>query len=211
MSNHKDDIYKYKAYNDCDYSTLEGVPLIHGESTGTSSAEQRQQYPGNRRTPTISNTIAPADSVLVRTAGNALQAVPSAIMSSSSNAPQIIAVHVPGNAQPGDTIHVRSPYDNNQLIAATIPPNVGPGMAFYVQVPSAVVDEELAMAEDPRTVIVQVEGIVSSQEQSNIAAASTNNTSSSCSVVVVGQDVIVSSNNNNDLHLYDTTGTNLRG
>jgi hypothetical protein len=185
MSKYQEDMYKYKAYEDCDYSSLEGVPLIHGDVNHPIRTNQ-SQYPGNRRTP-MSNISVSAGSILIRTAGNALQAVP---LSMLDNAP------IPG-AKPGDTLHVRSHYGSEeQLIAAIVPEGAYPGQSFYVQIPAVVRDEAVAPSESlPLTEF---------PEASN-ATAPTNDL-----IVVMGEDVSPS-DINHDLRLYSATTETNRG
>jgi hypothetical protein len=149
MSNYSDDTVKNIGYDDNYYhcSPMEScVPLIQTDEhevivTGTNSG--RHDYPGNRRIPMSSSpymTSPASGHVLVRTAGNALQAIPATVLEETQQSSQLIEVQVPPNTRPGDTIHVRSPYtDANEeevLIAAIIPDGVYPGQTFYVQCPT---------------------------------------------------------------------------
>ena len=149
MSNYSDDMYKTKGYDDNCYhcSPMDSfVPLIDSNEAVATSSSVRYDYPGNRRVPMSSTSISdmtspPSGTVLIRTAGNALQAIPATILEEKQqSSSQLIEVQVPPNTRPGDTIHVRSPYiDLNEeevLIAATIPDGVYPGQAFYVQCPT---------------------------------------------------------------------------
>ena len=147
MSNYSDDISKKKGYDDDYYhcSPMEScVPLIHGneEVIVASNMSSRHEYPGNRRVPSHMASPPPGN-VLIRTAGNALQAIPATILEEKQQqqqqSSQLIEVQVPPNTGPGDTIHVRSPYTTSNeevLIAATIPDGVYPGQTFYVQCPT---------------------------------------------------------------------------
>jgi hypothetical protein len=123
-------------------------PLIYSHEREVITANpNRHDYPGNRRIPMSSSSyttgLAPGQ-ILIRTAGNALQAIPATILEekTSQQSSQLIEVQVPPNTQPGDTIHVRSPYtelneeEEEVLIAATIPDGVYPGQTFYVQCPT---------------------------------------------------------------------------
>ena len=145
-----DDIVHY--YDDGQCSPLWMIPAAAAATTDTAndgSDNHGWDYPGNRRG---SVPVAPSScstttgTVLVRTAGNALQAVPATflqqqqVFEEATEAPLLlIQVTVPPNAQAGDTIHVRSPYSNEEmLIAATIPPGLVPGQTFHVTSPTAV-------------------------------------------------------------------------
>jgi hypothetical protein len=142
------DTYKQKGYDDddnfrYDYSTMERSALIqvHGdESKGFSNTcGISSQYPGNRRFPMSKHSI-PDGSILVQTAGNALQAIP------QQQTSELIEVTVPVGTVPGDTIHVLSPYNPNDIIAAVIPDDMNPGQTFYVQCPAKTTTSSLAVA-----------------------------------------------------------------
>ena len=169
MSHSNNDTYKTKGYGNDDggdgdivhyyddgqCSPLWMIPAAaattndgsdNNEMTRTSD---RWDYPGNRRgsVPVVpSSCSTTTGTVLVRTAGNALQAVPATflqqqqVFEAATEAPLLlIQVTVPPNAQAGDTIHVRSPYSNEEmLIAATIPEGLVPGQTFHVTSPTAV-------------------------------------------------------------------------
>lgn len=148
MRNHSDDTGEKKYYNDdnYNYSPVEScVPLIHsGEEVALTMSRDQRDYPGNRRVPIIMSSP-PSGTVLVRTAGNALQSIPATILEAKQQqqSSQLIEVQVPPNARPGDVLHVRSPYTNTtsceeEIIAATIPDGVYPGQTFYVQCPNRV-------------------------------------------------------------------------
>jgi hypothetical protein len=147
MRNYSDDMYKTKGYDDNYYncSPMDSfVPLIDSnEQEVVTTSSVRRDYPGNRRIPMSSSDMAnpPPGTVLIRTAGNALQAIPATILEEKQQpSSQLIEVQVPPNTRPGDTIHVRSPYtgmnEEEMLIAATIPDGVYPGQTFYVQCPT---------------------------------------------------------------------------
>jgi hypothetical protein len=195
MSNSSDDTYKKKGYDDddvnCHYTTLEAVPLIDSEAStfGVTSTGNRNEYPGNRRIPSSDMPI-PAGNILVRTAGNALQAIPvSMVEKIHESTPQLISVQIPNNTQPGDIIHVRPPY-SDILIAATIPNGALPGQTIYVTYPSAAT----AYIEEMTTIETVATASVSSSTE----------TSTMSNMNVAGQGVVPT---NNDLHLYDSTIT----
>jgi hypothetical protein len=193
MSKYQEEMYKNKSYEDYDYAAFEGVPLIQGDVNCERNRTNPRQYPGNRRTP-MSNVSGPAGSVLIRTAGNALQAVPLSLV---ENTPiQFVEVFVPSNAQPGDTLHVRSPYGSGEeLIAAIIPEGLYPGQSFYVQIPAVVRDEEVALTE--------------SFPLAHLSEAPVATAPSDDVIVVAGEDVSPS-DINHDLHLYPATAESNR-
>ena len=148
MRNYSEEMYKKNGYEEGCYhcSPMDSfVPLIDSneqEAVATTSSA-RYDFPGNRRAPMSSSemTSPPSGTVLIRTAGNALQAIPATILEEKQQpSSQLIEVQVPPNSRPGDTIHVRSPYtcanEEEVLIAANIPDGVYPGQTFYVQCPS---------------------------------------------------------------------------
>ena len=164
MSHSNNDTYKTKGYGNDDggdgdivhyYDDGQCSPLWMipaAAATTATTTNDGSDYPGNRRG---SVPVAPSScstttgTVLVRTAGNALQAVPATFLqqqqqvfeAAATEAPLLllIQVTVPPNAQAGDTIHVRSPYSNEEmLIAATIPEGLVPGQTFHVTCPTAV-------------------------------------------------------------------------
>jgi hypothetical protein len=82
--------------------------------------------------------------VLVKTAGNALRAVPRQDLlmqnnNNNNNSPAeattvVLSVVVPPNMKSGDALHVQAP--DGRIIAVTIPPGIYPGQSFMVKVPS---------------------------------------------------------------------------
>lgn len=101
-----------------------------------SCLETNNSYPGHRRrVPAVGGP--PSDHVLIRTAGNALQAIPRAEYEEKVQQKNVLAVSVPSSAAPGDTVMVRN---NNsatpQFVQATIPPESVPGKTFFVNVPT---------------------------------------------------------------------------
>lgn len=105
-----------------------------GLRRGNHQHEQRgtSDFPGQRR--------------LVKTAGNALQEAPpewselslTAENTNNTNTPppRQVAVTVPEDVFPGQTIHVNFADGGESLtLSAVVPPNVGPGSQFLVDVP----------------------------------------------------------------------------
>jgi len=156
MSNYNEDIY----YNNTDYAALEGVPLIDAKKPAKKASSA--SYPGNRRT-VLSNTAGPpADTVLIRTAGNALQAVPRGITECTN----VMAVSVPENMRPGDKLLVQTPGTPPQLVEAVIPASAYPGSTFFVEIP-----------ETKDTPVVSVTGVaVPDGEEHTAGAAVVNST-----------------------------------
>jgi hypothetical protein len=160
MSTYVDDTYKKKGYDNDDddgyqYAACEDVQFIPSENMrNTTFLNNRSAYPGNRRISNLDQGI-PSGTILVRTAGNALQAIPAASVMEEKQQPQLVEVTIPTNSQSGDTIHVRSPY-RDELIAATIPDGLYPGQTFYVQCPTTTTNVEAVEWATVATAIVRV-------------------------------------------------------
>jgi hypothetical protein len=73
----------------------------------------------------------PPDSVLIRTGGNALQAVSRRALEQKG----LMAVSVPEGLNPGDNLLVRSPDGSGRVISAVVPEGALPGHTFLVQMP----------------------------------------------------------------------------
>jgi hypothetical protein len=142
MSDFKDN-ESYRS--EVDYTALEAVPLV-----GRQQQQQQQQtavigctattirctdFPGNRRT-VVLPPGPPPNMVLVKTGGNALQAVPQMVFE-QKQPEHLVAVTVPENVSPGRTIYVQHGPRNENLLQATIPAGALPGHTFFVRVPDA--------------------------------------------------------------------------
>jgi hypothetical protein len=94
----------------------------------------RATYPAMRRP--IDNNLPkagpPPDKVLIRTAGNALQAVSREILGQNG----LMAVSVPEGSLPGDELLVRAPDGSDRLISAVVPKRALPGHTFLVKMPA---------------------------------------------------------------------------
>jgi hypothetical protein len=87
-------------------------------------------YPGARRTFLATGGDPPQDTVLVKTAGNALQAVPRTIV---EEAGPLVSVSVPPNVTPGTMIYVTIP--DGRMMEVTVPEGAFPGHTFVVRTP----------------------------------------------------------------------------
>lgn len=111
-----------------DYSALS---TVEGEIIPETHLDQ---YPGHRRKALLCEPDL-GDRVFIKTAGNALQAIPRSYLEQQN----LIAVSTPENTKPGDEILVKAP-DGIRVLRACIPPNSFPGNIFFVQAPPAVAD-----------------------------------------------------------------------
>lgn len=90
-------------------------------------------YPGYRRT--IIEDPPSEDVVLIKTGGNALQAVPRRLLQESGKEVSLSVV-VPNYASVGTMLFVIDPITGTK-ISTTVPEGVGPGHSFLVQIPQA--------------------------------------------------------------------------
>lgn len=89
-------------------------------------------YPGNRRMP--SREIGPPlDTVLVKTGGNALKAVPRSVFEKNID-DNLMAVTAPANIVPGDTLYIAPPDGTGRTIAAVVPEGIYSGHTFFVNI-----------------------------------------------------------------------------
>jgi hypothetical protein len=129
-------------YKEGSYTDYQLLPTHEGEPTGHREATPVLTYPGLRRPVITTNPGPPPNSVMVRTGGNALQAVSRSVVEQLD----CLAVVVPVNHAPGDLLAVNVPYsfmDNkegstgtpmqNRTMLVTIPPGYFPGHTFFVQ------------------------------------------------------------------------------
>ena len=110
--------------NDYPYST---VSTVEGEFVSDRSPSSFDQYPGQRRN--VLHAPVQSDRIFIKTAGNALQAVPRAQLEQKD----LIAVNVPGISKPGDEIFVLAP--DGRILRATIPLDACAGQIFFVHAP----------------------------------------------------------------------------
>lgn len=123
-------------------SETEYAPLstVEGEYVPPPTDRSRWVYPGMRRFPPP-GTGPPPDSILVRTGGNALQAVKRQVLEKQMDQQQLIAATVPDGLLPGDTILVSVPGDEEgqqpqgRVVSAFIPEGALPGHTFLVLLP----------------------------------------------------------------------------
>lgn len=113
--------------NETKYSSLSSVdgkyvPARDGYST----------YPAMRRSIDTLQKGPPSDKVLIRTAGNALQAVSRHALEQNG----LIAVSVPNSLLPGDDLLVRAPDGSGRVISIVVPKGAFPGHTFLVKMPA---------------------------------------------------------------------------
>ena len=113
-------------------TTVEGKEVVAYPSTTISVLKgDSSWYPGNRR-PALSDSGPPPNSILLPTAGNALQAVDRSVLEYVKKE-ELVAVSVPDNMPPGSTLLVATP--SGRTIEAQVPQGVFAGHTFLVQVP----------------------------------------------------------------------------
>jgi len=93
----------------------------------------------------LSGMQPPADAVLVKTGGNALQAIPRATLKQDN----VVAVTVPWHGQPGQVMIVH--LANGKMVQTKIPSNAQPGHVFLIQIPPQVEDGESNMPNNNTT------------------------------------------------------------
>lgn len=111
-------------------SNAEYTLLSRGEVHPSACCGGDAAYPGNRRH-AIPSQGPPPDTVLIKTAGNALQAVTASALQST----HVMAASVPHNMSPGDTLFVVVPDGSDRTIQAVIPENTFPGHLLLIEVP----------------------------------------------------------------------------
>jgi hypothetical protein len=149
-------------------STVEGKPV---------SRDILNSFPGNRRF--IPGTQGPPpDMVLIKTGGNALQAVHRRDIEEKN----MMAVSVPEGVRPGDEILVRTVDGSGRILSSIVPTGALPGHTFLIQMPP---NQEPALA-----VGVLMEDCSTAGLSETLEATQ----------VVAGHDV-----ESNDLRLLDTT------
>lgn len=109
--------------------------LLHAgeEESAPRTDDGCQLYPGERHGDRVMDVMSygpPAGSLLLKTGGNALQAVDKDVLDKQN----VFSVVVPECVKPGDNILVRCPH-SSRLISTTIPPEALPGHIFLVRSP----------------------------------------------------------------------------
>eukprot|EP00545_Synedropsis_sp_CCMP1620_P005488 CAMPEP_0119009424 /NCGR_PEP_ID=MMETSP1176-20130426/4353_1 /TAXON_ID=265551 /ORGANISM="Synedropsis recta cf, Strain CCMP1620" /LENGTH=245 /DNA_ID=CAMNT_0006961937 /DNA_START=51 /DNA_END=788 /DNA_ORIENTATION=- len=137
-------------------------PLIPRERKRETTVDQ--QYPGIAlRTAALPNDCSPPENTtLIKTGGNALQAVDNSILEQDD----LVAVTIPDkNLKAGDTLLVVSP-DGSRAVSARIPEGHDVGSVFFVQFAApAVVAVGVPLSSEPQLPIVQA--IVNPSSQSS--------------------------------------------
>lgn len=91
-------------------------------------------YPGHRRRGVPSGP--PEDHVLIRTAGNALQAIPRAEFEAKKQS-STVAVSMPSTTTANDEVLLVRTESQHRVVQATIPRGAVPGQTIFVPVPDA--------------------------------------------------------------------------
>jgi hypothetical protein len=117
----------YSTMNETKYSSLSSVegkyvPARNGYTT----------YPAMRRPiDNLQQKGCPSDKVLIRTGGNALQAVSRQALEQEG----LMAVSVPNSLVPGDNLYVRAPDGSDRVVLVVVPDGALPGHTFLVKMP----------------------------------------------------------------------------
>jgi hypothetical protein len=102
--------------------------IYDAETVYPSATTDSKEYPGNRRQ--VLEGAPPKETVLVRTAGNALMAVDKAMLEQK----HVVSAVIPYGKGPGDAILVKCPY-TDRLLSTRIPDGMGPGQVMLLQAP----------------------------------------------------------------------------
>ena len=115
---------------EAEYKLLDTRDTLHvdGEPLYPTATGDRTEYPGRRRMVVPGGP--PPGSVLIKTGGNALQAIDER----SAQQKELISVVVPPGRNGGDVILVRCPPDD-RVVSAVIPEGAEGGHVFLVEVP----------------------------------------------------------------------------
>ena len=112
-----------------EYKLLEtNDTLVDGKPLFPQASLDEKAYPGLRRQ--VLDGKPPSGSILVKTGGNALQAIDR----DAAQQKGIVCVVVPPGSNPGDTIYVQCPY-SERLISMIIPEGAVPGQVVLVKTP----------------------------------------------------------------------------
>jgi hypothetical protein len=112
-----------------EYKLLEtNDTLVDGKPLFPQTSLDDKAYPGLRRQ--VLDGKPPSGSILVKTGGNALQAIDR----DTAQQKGIVCVVVPPGSSPGDTIYVSCPYSEN-LISMIIPGTAVAGQVLLVKTP----------------------------------------------------------------------------
>jgi hypothetical protein len=117
----------YFTMNETKYSSLSSV-----EGKYVPARDDYSTYPAMRRPIDNLPKGPPSDKVLIRTGGNALQAVSRQILGQNG----LMAVTVPNRSLPGDELLVRAPDGSDRVISAVVPKRALPGHTFLVKMPA---------------------------------------------------------------------------
>jgi hypothetical protein len=164
--------------NETSYSKLASIEGTYGppDYPTNNSNWDASTYPGMRRAVEPFPVSLPGDMVLIRTGGNALQAVSRELVRELTRDRMIVSV--PENCNSGNTLLVRSP-DGQRIISAVIPEGALPGHTFLIQLPK---EEEV---QQPMAVV----GIPLEGDLLNIALQQQQENSAGGTKVAAGHDI----------------------
>jgi len=107
-------------------------PVAKNEEDQVTIRSNWEEYPALRTT-ALAGVKPAAGKILVKTGGNALQAIDRKALEEKN----VMAVTVPWNTRPGDEMLVRMPQD--RLIRTRVPEDMQPGHVFLMRVPEPTV------------------------------------------------------------------------
>jgi len=111
-----------------------------------------RDYPATRCS-SLEGIRCPKDKILVKTGGNALQALDRSIVTN----PHVVAITVPWYGKGGQTMLVR--LDNDRFIHTQIPVGIHPGSVFLIKLPDAATTATTVVGQTNRSVPIIVDGV----------------------------------------------------
>jgi hypothetical protein len=141
------------------YTAVEDVPLLNGQQKyevdadgngAAAAATNAFVYPALRRAGAAAGPPGPPKAhVLIRTAGNALQAVPRSYYEQTIAKKNVLGVHVPPNSRGGDVLVVQNPNNPRRMLQIKVPKDHAPGQMFFVEMPTRDAPAAGVTAEEP--------------------------------------------------------------
>ena len=165
------------------------TPVAKGEDEKPWTTHNWMDYPALRPS-SLAGVKPPSGTVLVKTGGNALQAIDRQSLEQDN----VMAVTVPYNVRPGQTMLIRVPNSHyERLVTVTVPMGVHPGHVFLIRIPEPTVVTGIPVEfNDQKSALV-----VPSQEVSPAAPLVTPSQQVPEDLLLQEVQVEMTSNNNN--------------